>query len=382
MKRLVILGSTGSIGRAALEVVEALGDVTVVGLSARANTQRLLAQARRWRPRAVAVEDAAAASALREGLPAGTTVHAGADALDTLAAMPDVDLVLVAVVGIAGLRPTLAALEAGHDVALATKEALVAGGALVTERCRRARARLIPVDSEHSAIHQCLAGQDRGAIRRLILTASGGPFLRRPVDALRDVTVEEALAHPTWNMGPKVTIDSATLMNKGLEVIEAHWLFAVPPDQIDVVIHPQSLIHSMVEFVDGATIAQVSRPDMRGPIQYALTAPHRRTGLVEPMEWVRQTMTFEQPEPERFPALTLAAEALRRGGTATAVLNAANEVAVAHFLGGAIRFPEIVSTVGEVLARHDTRPAGTLEAVMSADAWAREEAARVLPVAR
>jgi len=382
VKRIVILGSTGSIGLAALEVVEALGDVIVVGLSARANTARLLAQARRWRPRAVSIDDAGAAGVLRDGLPAGTALHAGADGLDALAGMPDVDLVLVAVVGIAGLRPTLAALDAGHDVALATKEALVAGGALVTERCRRAGTRLIPVDSEHSAIFQCLTGQDRGAVRRLILTASGGPFLRRPLDTLRDVTVEEALAHPTWNMGPKVTIDSATLMNKGLEVIEAHWLFAVPPDQIDVVIHPQSLIHSMVEFVDGATIAQVSRPDMRGPIQFALTAPHRKAGLVEPMEWARQTMTFEQPDPERFPALRLATDALRRGGTATTVLNAANEVAVAHFLGRTIRFPEIVSTVGEVLARHDAQPAATLDAIMRADAWARAEAARVLPVAR
>lgn len=382
VKRLVILGSTGSVGRAALDVVEGLGDVTVVGLSARADARQLAIQARRWRPRAVALEDEAAAVAIREALPAGTALYAGADALQTLAAMPGADLVLVAVVGIAGLRPTLAALNAGHDVALATKEALVAGGSLVIEAARRARAGLVPVDSEHSAIFQCLAGQDRAAIRRLILTASGGPFLRRPLETLRDVTVEEALAHPTWNMGPKVTIDSATLMNKGLEVIEAHWLFAVPPDQIEVVIHPQSLIHSMVEFVDGATMAQISRPDMRGPIQYALTAPHRRIGLVAPMEWTKQTMTFEQPEPERFPALALAADALRRGGTAPAVLNAANEVAVARFTGRAIRFPEIVGTVGEVLSRHQTRPAGTLDAVLSADAWAREEAARVLPVAR
>jgi 1-deoxy-D-xylulose-5-phosphate reductoisomerase len=382
MRRLVVLGSTGSVGRAALEVADALGDVAVVGLGARADARRLADQARRWRPRAVALEDAAAAAALRDDLPVGTALRTGPGALETLAAMPDADLVLVAVVGIAGLRPTLAALTAGRDVALATKEALVAGGGLVTGAARRARARLVPVDSEHSAILQCLAGQDHGAIRRLILTASGGPFLRRPLETLRDATVEEALAHPTWNMGPKVTIDSATLMNKGLEVIEAHWLFGVPPDRIDVVVHPQSLIHSMVEFVDGATIAQVSRPDMRGPIQYALTAPHRRMGLVAPMEWTARTMTFEQPDPERFPALGLAAEALRRGGTAPAVLSAANEVAVARFIERAIRFPEIVDTVSEVLRRHEPRPAETLDAVLGADAWAREEAARVLPVAR
>ncbi len=382
MKRLIILGSTGSIGRAALDVAEALGDVAVVGLSARSNSQALLAQARRWRPPAVAVEDAGAAAMLRGELPAGTALLAGTDAAGALAAMPDADLVLVAVVGIAGLRPTLAALEAGHDVALATKEALVAGGYLVTQTCRRTGGRLIPVDSEHSAIHQCLAGQDRSSIRRLVLTASGGPFLRRPLETLRDVTVEEALVHPTWTMGPKVTIDSATLMNKGLEVIEAHWLFDVPPRQIDVVIHPQSLVHSMVEFVDGTTIAQVSQPDMRGPIQYALTVPHRRPGLVAPMEWHRLTMTFEQPDPQRFPALGLAAEALRRGGTAPAVLSAATEVAVQRFLGRTIRFPEIVETVGEVLGRHQTRPAATLESVMEADAWARDEAGRVFPVAR
>ncbi len=382
MKRLVILGSTGSIGRAALDVAEALGDVTVVGLGARKNHELLLTQARRWRPRVVAVEDGRAAATLRAGLPPGTEVLAGPEAADAVAAMPDADIVLVAVVGIAGLRPTLAALEIGRDVALATKEALVAGGNLVTETCRRTGARLIPLDSEHSAIHQCLAGQDRASIRRLILTASGGPFLRRPLETLRDVAVEEALRHPTWNMGRKVTIDSATLMNKGLEVIEAHWLFDVPPRQIEVVIHPQSLVHSMVEFVDGTTIAQISRPDMRGPIQYALTAPHRRPGLVAPMEWHRLSMTFEQPDPERFPALGHAAEALRRGGTAPVVLNAANEVAVQRFLGRMIRFPEIVETVGEVLARHRTRPAATLDAVMDADAWAREEAAQVLPVAR
>jgi 1-deoxy-D-xylulose-5-phosphate reductoisomerase len=382
LTRLVVLGSTGSIGRATLEVAEALGDVAVVGLAARRGGDLLLQQARRWRPRAVALADTSAAAAIRAGLPAGTDLLVGADAATTLAALPEADVVLIAVVGAAGLAPTLAAATGGRTVALANKESLVAGGALVRAACDHTGARLIPVDSEHSAIYQCLAGQDRAAVRRLLLTASGGPFLRRPVAELRDVTVEEALAHPTWNMGPKVTIDSATLMNKGLEVIEAHWLFGVAPEQIEILVHPQSLIHSMVEFADGATIAQAATPDMRGPIQYALTAPRRRPGLVRPMEWDRLTLTFERPDPQRFPALGLAAEALRRGGTAPAVLNAANEVAVSRFLAGAIRFAEIVDIVGDVLGRHQTRPARTLDAVLDADAWARAEAAQVLSVAR
>jgi len=380
--RLVVLGSTGSVGRAALEVAEALGDVTVVGLAARRSHDDLVRQARRWRPRAVAVEDDSAAVLVRDGLPRGTELLVGGDAATILAALPEVDVVLVAVVGAAGLAPTLAAAAAGRTIALANKETLVAGGALVRAACDRAGARLIPVDSEHSAIFQCLVGQDRAAVRRIILTASGGPFLRRPLAELRDVTVEEALAHPTWKMGPKITIDSATLMNKGLEVIEAHWLFGVTPEQIDVIIHPQSLVHSMVEFADGVTIAQAATPDMRGPIQYALTAPRRRPGLVRPMEWDRVTLTFERPDSNRFPALVLAADALRRGGTAPAVLNAANEVAVSRFLERSIRFTEIVETVGVVLGRHQHRPAQTLDAVLDADAWARAEAAQILRVAR
>lgn len=382
MTRLAVLGSTGSIGRAALDVAESLGDVEVTGLAARGRIDTLAVQASRWRPRVVAVEDRAAADRLRTHLPVGTTLLTGPDAATELAALTDLDTVLVAVVGAAGLRPTLAALEAGHDVALANKETLVAGGALVTAARERRGARLLPVDSEHSAIYQCLHGEDRRAIRRLILTASGGPFLRRPVDALREVTVEEALAHPTWNMGPKVTIDSATLMNKGLEIIEAHWLFGVTPDQIDVVIHPQSLVHSMVEFADGSTIAQVAVPDMRGPIQYALTAPGRRPGLLPFMEWDRLTMTFERPDPDRFPALGLARQALRAGGTAPAVLNAANEVAVATFLRRAIRLTDVPRIVGAVLARHQPRPATTLHAVLDADAWARREADGVIEAVR
>jgi 1-deoxy-D-xylulose-5-phosphate reductoisomerase len=382
VRRLVILGSTGSIGRAALEVAEALGDVRIVGLGARRNVDLLAEQARRWRPGAVAVEDDSAAARLRAQVPSGVAVQAGPDAATRLAAMPEADMVLVAVVGAAGLQPTLAALRAGHDVALANKEALVAGGALVTAALAGSRARLVPVDSEHSAIFQCLQGQDRAGLRRLILTASGGPFLRRPLSALGDVTVEEALAHPTWNMGRKVTVDSATLMNKALEIIEARWLFDVDPDQIDVVIHPQSVIHSMVEFADGSVIAQAAVPDMRGPIQYALTAPRRRPGLIRPVEWAGLNLTFERPEAERFPSLALAREALRRGGAAPAVLNAANEVAVARFLCGRLRFPQIVETVRAVLDRYTPAPAETLESVLEADAWARREAEQVLGAAR
>lgn len=371
--RLVVLGSTGSIGRAALEVAAGLGDVQVIGLAARRDAELLAEQAQRWRPRAVAVEEAAAGDRLRSHLPAGTQLLVGPDAATTLAAMPDADMALIALVGAAGLRPTLAALETGCDVALANKEALVAGGALVAAASERSGARLLPVDSEHSAIFQCLAGEDRTAVRRLILTASGGPFLRRPVDELGDVTADEALAHPTWTMGPKVTIDSATLMNKGLEIIEACWLFGVEAEKIDVVIHPQSIVHSMVEFVDGSIIAQAAVPDMRGPIQYALTAPARRPSLIRPVEWRRLALTFEEPEAERFPALAVAREALRRGGTAPAVLNAANEVAVGRFLDRRIRFPEIVETVRAVLARHEARSAVTLDAVLAADSWARRE---------
>jgi len=380
--RLIVLGSTGSIGRAALEVAAGLGDVEIAGLAARENVELLAEQAQRWRPHAVGVEDESSGDRLRPRLPAGTRLLVGPDAATTVASMPDVHMVLVAIVGVAGLRPTLAALEAGHDVALANKETLVAGGDLVTTALERSGARLLPVDSEHSAIYQCLAGEDRRAVRRLILTASGGPFLRRPVGELRDVTVEEALAHPTWTMGRKTTIDSSTLMNKGLEIIEARWLFGVAPERIDVVIHPQSIVHSMVEFSDGSVIAQAAVPDMRGPIQYALTAPARRPGLMRPVEWRRLTLTFEDPEAERFPSLAIAREAMRRGGTAPAVLNAANEVAVGRFLDRRIGFPEIVETVRAVLARHETRPAASLEAVLAADGWARREADVMLGAVR
>jgi len=378
-RRLVLLGSTGSIGRATLEVVDHLGDVQVVGLAARRNVEGLAAQAARYRPHAVAVEDAALADRLRGQLPAGTALLAGPEAAAELAAHPAADMVLVAVVGVAGLVPTLAALRAGKDVALATKEALVAGGHLVMAQARASGALLLPVDSEHSAIFQCLQGVARQAVRRIVLTASGGPFLQRALETLAEATPEEALAHPTWRMGPKVTVDSATLMNKGLEVIEARWLFDLPPEQIDVVIHPQSLVHGMVELVDGSVLAQVAPPDMRLPIQLALTFPERRPSPLHPLVWERGegvTMTFTPPPPERYPCLALAREALGVGGTAPAVVNAANEVAVRLFLERRIPFGEIPRLLRRTLDAHRAVADPTLEDVLAADAWAREAVTR------
>ncbi|MGH7418722.1 MAG: 1-deoxy-D-xylulose-5-phosphate reductoisomerase, partial [Candidatus Rokuibacteriota bacterium] len=332
MRRVVLLGSTGSIGRQTLDVAAHLGDVQIAGLATQGNVELLAAQAEQVRPEAVAVGEPEAAARLRAALPKSITVLEGPSGLADLAALPGADLVLVAVVGVAGLAPTLAALRAGKDVALATKEALVAAGALVTAEARRQSAAILPVDSEHSAIFQCLRDIPRDELRRVLLTASGGPFRDRPLEAIYGATPEEALSHPTWKMGKKITVDSATLMNKGFEVIEARWLFDLPPERIEVVIHPQSLVHGMVELIDGSILAQVAPPDMRLPIQYALTYPQRRPSMMSPLRWDRAggvTMTFARPDRDRFPALGLAYEALAVGGTMPAALNAANEVAVA-----------------------------------------------------
>jgi len=379
MTRLAILGSTGSIGRQALEVVDALaGEIEVVALGARRDAATLLAQVRRYRPKAVAVVEETAAAALRAEVPQGTAILAGPDALAHLVAAVEAEIVLVAVVGVAGLVPTLAALRAGRDVALANKETLVAGGALVMrEACARGR-RLLPVDSEHVAIAQCLRGESVPGVRRILLTGSGGPFLRRPLDELDRVTPQEALAHPTWSMGAKITVDSATLMNKGLEVVEAHWLFGLEPSQIDVVIHPQSIVHSLVEFVDGSWKAQLAPPDMRMVIAYALTAPERHPRLAPPLEWERLHLTFEPPDPARYPCLGLAYRALRAGGTMPAVLNAANEVAVERFLAGGVRFTEIARAVAATMDAHRPTPAASLEEILAADAWARDHALAAL----
>jgi len=375
MKRLIILGSTGSIGRQALEIVDAFpGEFRVVGLGARRDASALAVQARRYHPEAVALVDERAAAELDGALPSGVAVFVGPDALRRLAARTG-DVVLVAVVGVSGLLPTLDALRSGHDVALANKETLVAGGALVMEAVRAGGRRLTPVDSEHSAVVQCLAGEDHRTVARILLTGSGGPFLRRPLADLAGVTREEALAHPTWRMGAKITVDSATLMNKGLEVIEAHWLFDLPPERIEVVIHPQSIVHALVEFTDGSVKAQLAPPDMRTVIAYALRGPARATLPVPRLEWDRLQLTFERPDPARYPCLRLAYEALRAGGTMPVVMNAANEIAVERFLSGAIAFTDIAASVGRVMDAHRPSTIHSVDDILAADAWARDQVA-------
>ena len=344
-----------------------------MGLAAGTNVALLARQVHEVRPEAVAVGSAAGARALRDAVPGWRgDVLVGPEGLAALAGGTGADMVLVGVVGVAGLEPTLAALAAGKDVALATKEVLVAGGALVTGAAGRRGKRILPIDSEHSAIFQCLAGQDAQAVARLWLTASGGPFLRLDAEAMAAVTPADALRHPTWQMGPKVTVDSATLMNKGLEVIEARWLFGVPAERIEVVIHPQSVVHSCVEFVDGSVLAQLGAPDMHLPVQYALTYPRRHPGTGARLDLrTLGTLVFEPLDPSRFPCLGLAREALEMGGTAPAALNAANEVSVRLFLEGRIRFPEIARNVRRVLDRHTPGAATSVEAILAADREAR-----------
>jgi 1-deoxy-D-xylulose-5-phosphate reductoisomerase len=381
VKRIIILGSTGSIGRNALWVAERFPDrFQVVGLGAGRNIDLLSEQVRRFRPRTVSVLTEELARDLRRRLEPGTEVLAGLDGYQELARIPEGELVLSAMVGAAGLMPTLAAIRSGKDVALANKETLVMAGALVTEEVRRQRGKLLPVDSEHSAIFQALAGHRREDLKRIVLTASGGPFLRATRAELREVTPALALAHPNWRMGPKVTIDSATLMNKGLEVVEARWLFDLDVSQISVVVHPQSIIHSLVEYVDGSVLAQMGIPDMRVPIAYALSHPERLPLDLRPLDLVAmQTLTFLDPDVARFPCLSLAFAACRAGGTMPAVLNAANEVAVEAFLAGRIPFLAIARVVEESLERHrpDLAPAGA-EVILEADRWARAEAESVI----
>lgn len=373
--RLAILGSTGSIGRQALEVAERHADrVTVVALAAHANAELLAQQAQRFGVTELALADSHAAEEATRLL--GRPVLAGAASVETLAAASGADVVLNALVGAAGLRVTVAALRAGARLALANKESLVVGGELVTAL---GRDRIVPVDSEHSAIFQCLLGEPPASVSRLWLTASGGPFRGRSAEELRSVTVEEALAHPRWSMGPKITVDSATLMNKGLEAIEAHHLFGFDYDRIKVVVHPQSCIHSMVEFVDGSVKAHLGATDMRVPIQYALSHPERWDAPVPPVDFVALgRLDFEEPDLDAFPCLRLAFQAGREGGTMPAVLNAANEVAVAAFLASRAPFGAIAATVERVMAAHAVQPLDSLETVEAADAWAREAAARAL----
>jgi 1-deoxy-D-xylulose-5-phosphate reductoisomerase len=378
-RRVVVLGSTGSIGTSCLDVIAHLADrLEPVGLSAHRSWEPLLDQALRWRPRWVTVSDRETARRLDAGrLPAGTRLLTGDEGIAQMVAEPDVDVVVSAIVGAAGLAGTWAALEAGKTVALANKETLVVAGPLVMELAARTGTRLLPVDSEHSAIFQAMQSGQRGEVERIVLTASGGPFRGRKAADLAGVTVEQALRHPTWNMGPKITIDSATLMNKALEVIEARWLFNLPPERIDVVIHPESMIHSFVEFADGSVVAQVSPPDMRLPIQYALTYPERVPGPARRLNWRELgAWHFERPDRETFPCLELGYEVARRGGTCGAVLNAANEAAVGRFLAGELRFLDIPRAVRAVLDHHHYSARPTLADLANLDRWARQEVVR------
>jgi 1-deoxy-D-xylulose-5-phosphate reductoisomerase len=375
-KNVAVLGSTGSIGTSALEVIRASeGRLRAVALSAHGKMSRLLEQARTLRPRWIVATNEAAAKAFDwSELPPDTELLVGAHRLPEIVAADDVAVVLAAIVGSAGLRSTWAALEAGKTVALANKETLVMAGSLVTELAARRRATIVPVDSEHSAIFQALQCGRREEVARVVLTASGGPFRDFSPEQLAQVTVDEALAHPTWDMGPKITIDSATLMNKAMEIIEAHWLFNLAAEQIDVVIHPQSIVHSFVEFVDGSVVAQMSPPDMKLPIQYALEYPHRRPGLAERMDWSqRWRLEFEPADPARFPALALGQECAQHGGTSGCVLNAANEAAVEAFLAGELHFTEIVPACRSVLEGHHFDAKPTLEQLIELDRWARLE---------
>ena len=379
MKRLAILGSTGSIGVQALDVVtRAEGRFEVAALAAGKNAERLVEQARRFRPRAVALADPAAARRARELLgPGGPEVLEGAEGVAALARLGEVDVVLAAISGGAGLLSTAAAIEAGKTVGLANKESMVLAGELLVRRAAEKGVTILPVDSEHSAIFQSLCGHERAHVRRLLLTASGGPLRTVPAADLPRVTPAQALKHPNWSMGDKITIDSATLMNKGLEVIEARWLFDIDPRRIDIVVHPESIVHSMVEYVDGSVVAQLGVSDMRGPISYALAYPDRIRLDLPPLDLSRLgRLSFEQPDPARFPAFTLAYRALEEGGTAPAVLSGADEAAVAAFLAGRCGFTRIAEVCEEVLDALVAEPVRSVVQALAASDWGRAQAER------
>lgn len=376
MKNVVLLGSTGSIGTSSVMVAEDLPEqIRLVGLAAGNNSDLLIKQTLRHRPEAISICDEARAKELRQTLGNSTKIHSGEEGLIKLATLPAADIVLIAIVGTAGLQPALAAIRAGKDIAIASKEILVMAGEIVMREAHMHGVRVLAVDSEHSAIFQCLDGKPPASVRSLWLTASGGPFRKMPKEEFASITVERALKHPSWVMGRKITIDSATLFNKGLEMIEARWLFDIGMERVKVVVHPQSVVHSMVEFVDGSMIAQLSTPDMCLPIQYALTYPARvgservQTNLAKLGQ-----LTFEEPDVERFPALSLARKAGEIGGTLPAVLNAANEAAVSAFFERKVNFPQISEIVARVMDRHSVVPHPNLEQILAADAWARQEA--------
>lgn len=372
-KRVVVLGSTGSIGESALKVARDIPDrMRVVGLAAHRSAEKLAGQALEFGVRHLALSDGSRHRELGASVP-GAEIHAGEEGLVALATLPEADLVLIAIVGTAGLRPALAALEAGKDIAVASKEILVMAGEIVMATAARHGCRVLPVDSEHNAIFQCLEDRDPVSVKRIILTASGGPFRQWPAGRLDGVTVEEALCHPTWVMGRKITIDSATLFNKGLEMIEARWLFGVGMDRVEVVVHPQSIIHSMVEFIDHSVLAQLSKSDMCFPIQYAVTWPERVPNSLEPLDFAKLAkLEFEAPRLADFPALDLARRAGEEGGTLPSVLNAANEVAVAAFLERRISFPAIWKIVARTMEAHTRRDQPGLAEILAADTWARE----------
>ncbi len=376
MKRIVILGSTGSIGRMALDVISRHRDeFAVAGLVAGRNIELLEEQVNAFGPEIVAVAEEGPALKLRKRLNRKTRVYSGLEGIKAAATFRKADFVLSAMVGFSGLIPTIEAIRSGKTIGLANKETLVSAGGIVLAEARKHRVKILPVDSEHSAVFQCLEGHDRRFLKRLILTASGGPFMGKSRKELKHVTPEKALKHPNWSMGKKITIDSATLMNKGLEVIEAAHLFGLPPERIDVVVHPQSIVHSFVEFRDGGLLAQMSMPDMRGPIAYALSYPRRLDDTVPALELTEvETLTFCKPDMDNFPCLGLAYDALREGGPLPAVLNAANEIAVEAFLRRRIDFNSIPVIIRKVMESHESRRPRYLADVIEADSWAREKA--------
>ncbi len=379
-KRVVVLGATGSIGESALKVARDIPErMEIVGLAANSNAEKLAAAANRARPGSVCLVDETKIDILRGALEYKPQIFSGEDGLREIASLANADMVLVAIVGTAGLRPALAAIDAGKDLAVASKEILVMAGEIVRREAGAKNVRVLPVDSEHNAIFQCLDGR-ASEVRRIILTASGGPFREMPAQIFVDVTPERALKHPTWNMGPKITIDSATLFNKGLEMIEAHWLFGVEMKRVEVVIHPQSIVHSMVEFADGSTLAQLSYSDMCFPIQYAVTWPDRVPNTLPPLDFGKLSkLEFFPPRYDDFPALDLARRAGETGGTLPAVMNAANEITVAAFLDRQVRFPQIWQIVESVMERHRSVAHPDLDAILAADQWAREQARAVIP---
>jgi 1-deoxy-D-xylulose-5-phosphate reductoisomerase len=375
-KRVVILGATGSIGESALKVARDIPErMEIVGLAAKSNAQKLAAAANEVRPKSVCLVDETQIDVLRRALDYTPRIFSGEAGLLEIACLTNVDIVLVAIVGTGGLRPALGAIEAGKDLAVASKEILVMAGEIVMREAHGKNVHVLPVDSEHNAIFQCLEGKQSSDVRRIILTASGGPFRETPRVGFDSITPEQALKHPTWNMGPKITIDSATLFNKGLEMIEAHWLFGVEMKRVEVVIHPQSIVHSMVEFSDGSTLAQLSYSNMCFPIQYAVTWPDRVPNSLPPLDFPQLSkLEFSTPRYHDFPALNLARRAGETGCTLPAVMNAANEIAVAAFLDRKVRFPEIWRIVEDVMDRHTPVAQPDLDAILGADQWARAQA--------